>query len=42
MLAQSRIANEKGLTTNVETSSMGVTIRYSATGTPGGKREFLR
>ncbi len=40
--AKSRTASEKGRTRNVETSSMGVTNRYRAFGTPGGKRTCPR
>ena len=42
MLAQSRTASEKGRTTNVDTNSIGVTMRYRNFGTPGGNNEFLR
>ncbi len=42
IFAHNRIAKEKGLTTNVDTSSIGVTIRYKALGTPGGNKEFFK
>ena len=41
MLAHNRIANESGLIINTEKNSIGVTIMYSALGTPGGKRLFF-
>src|SRR2546429_8131769 len=42
MLAKSRTDSESGRTNRVETSSIGVTRMYSATGTPGGNNIVLK